>query len=107
MAFATRRIALERLLLRRARQRSASIARARETSIATARAAGTLNVQVPAIFLRYADTTVRQLLSAGQRRGFVTFDELNDMLPAGKVSSDEIEAVFKAICGLGIQVTEN
>lgn len=107
MAFATRRIALERLLLRRARQRSASIARARETSIATARAAGTLNVQVPAVFLRYANAAVRQLLSAGQRRGYVTFDELNDMLPAGEVSSDEIEAVFKAICGLGIEVTEN
>jgi hypothetical protein len=107
MAFATKRIALERLLLRGARQRSALIARARETSIAANQAAGTVNMQVPAVFLRYADAAVGKLLSTGQRRGYVTFDELNEMLPADNISCDEIEAVIDAICELGIEVTEN
>jgi sigma-70-like protein len=106
MAFATRRVALERLLLRRARQRSASVARAKE-SISTARPAGTPNARVPAALLKYNDDAVRQLLSPGWRRNYVTYDELNDILPAGEVSSEEIEQVFEAICRLSIEVTES
>jgi len=83
MAFATRRVALERLLLRRARQRSASVARAKEL-ISTARPAGTPNVRVPAAFLKYDDGAVRQLLSAGWRRNYVTYDELNDICRRGR-----------------------
>ena len=36
----------------------------------------------------------------GNRRGYVTFDEVNDILPTSKISSEEIEAVLEAIFGL-------
>jgi RNA polymerase primary sigma factor len=64
-------------------------------------------VVVAAGLLKYDDCAVRQLPAAGRRRGYMTFDELNDMLPASEISAEEIEAVFEAICGLGIEVTES
>jgi RNA polymerase primary sigma factor len=69
--------------------------------------AATAKVRVPAALLKYGDRAARQLLSAGRRRGYVTFDELNEMLPADEVSAAEIEAVFEALCGLGIEVSES
>jgi hypothetical protein len=103
MAFATRRIALERLL----RQRSVVAARANEAPTTMALPISIPKVVVAAGLVKYDDCAVRQLLAAGRRRGYITFDELNDMLPTSEISAEEIEAVFEAICGLGIEVTES
>jgi hypothetical protein len=106
MVYSIRRIAFERFLHRRARQRSAAVARGKITSITTARPADAPKIAVPAALLKFDDVAVRRLLAAGRRRGYVTFDELNGVLPDSDISSEEIEAAFEALSGLGIEVRE-
>jgi hypothetical protein len=43
----------------------------------------------------------------GNRRGYVTFDAVNDILPTSEISSEEIEAVLEAIFGLGFKLAES
>jgi hypothetical protein len=38
---------------------------------------------------------VNHLLVTGMRRGYVTYEELNNILPVSDVSADEIEALLK------------
>ena len=38
------------------------------------------------------EASVKKLLSKAKKKGYVTYDELNDALPQGEMSSDQIEA---------------
>jgi len=114
MPLDTRKLALEQFLARRARRRNAAIARGKERSQAVRRAAATpdvalvpVHVPVPAALRRYNGPAVRRLLTVGNRRGYVTFDEVNDILPTSEISSEEIEVVLEAIFGLGFKLTES
>jgi RNA polymerase primary sigma factor len=114
MALDTRRLALERFLARRARRRNAAIARGKERSQAVRRETATpdvavvpVHVAVPAALRRYNGPAVRRLLIVGNRRGYVTFEEVNEILPTSEISAEEIEAVLEAILGLGFKVTES
>jgi len=112
MPFDTRKILLERFLARRTRQRTASVARAKESSQGARQAAGTTHVDlsvqvvVPAALRKYNDAAVRRLIASGKRRGFVTFEEANDILPASEISANEIEAFMEAIIELGFEMRE-
>ena len=37
------------------------------------------------------EATKRKLISVGKKRGYITYDELNDALPQEHVSSEQIE----------------
>ena len=37
------------------------------------------------------EATKRKLISVGKKRGYITYDELNDALPQDYVSSEQIE----------------
>ena len=37
------------------------------------------------------EATKRKLISVGKKRGYITYDELNDALPQEYVSSEQIE----------------
>jgi RNA polymerase primary sigma factor len=63
-------------------------------------------VLVPAALSKYNGPAVGRLLMVGNRSGYVTLDEANDVLPISEISSEEIEAVLEAIFGLGIKLTE-
>ncbi len=62
-----------------------------------------------------ADTTlldtqsaaVKRLLARGKERGYITFDELNAVLPPDQMSSEQIEDVMAMLSEMGIQVVEN
>jgi hypothetical protein len=43
----------------------------------------------------------------GNRRGYVTFEEVNDILPTSEISSEEVDAVLEVIFGLGFKLTES
>ncbi len=93
MPLDTRKLALEQFLARRARRRNATIARGTERSQAVRRATATpdvavapIHVPVPAALRRYNGPAVRRLLMVGNRRGYVTFDEVNDILPTSEIS---------------------
>jgi RNA polymerase primary sigma factor len=50
---------------------------------------------------------VKRLMAKGKERGYITFDELNAVLPPDQMSTDQIEDVMSAFSEMGIQVVEN
>ena len=50
---------------------------------------------------------VKRLMAKGKERGFITFEELNAVLPPDQMSTDQIEDVMSAFSEMGIQVVEN
>ncbi|MGD9664110.1 MAG: RNA polymerase sigma factor RpoD, partial [Novosphingobium sp.] len=42
-----------------------------------------------------------------KRRGYVTYDELNEALPSDQLSSEQIEDVMSAISEMGVNIVEN
>ena len=43
------------------------------------------------------EATKRKLISVGKKRGYITYDELNDALPQEYVSSEQIEDLMTEI----------
>jgi RNA polymerase primary sigma factor len=52
-------------------------------------------------------TIVKRLISAGKKRGFITYDELNGALPAEEFSSEQIEDAMTTISDVGVQIVES
>ncbi|NHN91464.1 RNA polymerase sigma factor RpoD [Acetobacter sicerae] len=50
---------------------------------------------------------VKRLIAKGRERGYITFDELNAVLPQDQMSSEQIEDVMAILSEMGIQVVEN
>ena len=46
------------------------------------------------------------LISLGKERGYITFDELNDVLPKDKFSSEKIDTAVSSLSQMGIQLVE-
>lgn len=51
-------------------------------------------------------TGIKRVIARGKERGYVTFDELNDALPADQASSKQIEDAMTVLSELGINVVE-
>ncbi len=51
--------------------------------------------------------SVKRLIARGRERGYITFDELNAVLPPDQMSSEQIEDVMAVLSEMGIQVVEN
>src|ERR1700744_3350589 len=49
---------------------------------------------------------VKRLIAKGKERGYITFDELNAVLPPEQNSSEQIEDVMANFNEMGIQVVE-
>ncbi|MDE1884186.1 MAG: RNA polymerase sigma factor RpoD, partial [Rhodospirillales bacterium] len=50
---------------------------------------------------------VKRLIAKGKERGYITFDELNAVLPAEQNSSEQIEDIMAMLNEMGIQVVES
>jgi RNA polymerase primary sigma factor len=50
---------------------------------------------------------VKRLIARGKERGYITFDELNAVLPSDQNSSEQIEDVMANLSEMGIQVVES
>ena len=50
---------------------------------------------------------VKRLIARGRERGYITFDELNAVLPPDQMSSEQIEDIMATLSEMGIQVVEN
>src|SRR3954453_18584301 len=50
---------------------------------------------------------VKRLVAKGKERGYITFDELNAILPPDQNSSEQIEDVMANFSEMGIQVVES
>lgn len=63
------------------------------------------NNDAPLIDLNEA--SIKKLITRAKRRGYVTYDELNEALPSDQLSSEQIEDVMSAISEMGVNVVEN
>lgn len=52
------------------------------------------------------DAAVKRMIKQAKKRGFVTYAELNAVLPSEEVSSDQIEDVYAMLSEMGITVSE-
>ena len=50
---------------------------------------------------------IRKAIELGHKRGFLTFDELNELWPSTTSAPEDIEAVLAALSDEGIHVIEN
>jgi len=50
---------------------------------------------------------VQQLIDMGREKGFLTYDEVNDMLPANMVSSEQLEDVMSMFGEMDIEIVES
>jgi len=50
---------------------------------------------------------VQQLIIVGKERGYLLFDEINDLLPTEATSSEEIDELFSVLASLGIEVLDS
>jgi len=53
-----------------------------------------------------SDSSVKKLIKTAKTRGYVTYDELNDVMPSDEVSSEQIEDVMSMLSDMGINVVE-
>ncbi len=53
------------------------------------------------------EASIKKLIARAKRRGYLTYDELNEALPQGEMSSDQIEDIQAAINEMGINIVEN
>jgi RNA polymerase primary sigma factor len=56
--------------------------------------------------LDLSDQAVKRLLKTAKARGYVTYDELNSVLPSEEVSSEQIEDTMAMLSDMGINVVE-
>src|SRR3954453_6411827 len=50
---------------------------------------------------------VRQLISIGKEKGYLLYDEVNEMLPSEITSSDELDDLFNTFGSAGIEVIDS
>ncbi len=50
---------------------------------------------------------VRELIILGKERGYLLYDEINDSLPEGAYTSDELDSIFSLFGSIGIEVIES
>ncbi|SEM96916.1 RNA polymerase, sigma 70 subunit, RpoD [Pseudorhodobacter antarcticus] len=56
--------------------------------------------------LDMSQAAIKKMISDARERGYITYDQLNAVLPPEQVSSDQIEDVMSMLSEMGIQVTE-
>jgi RNA polymerase primary sigma factor len=56
--------------------------------------------------LDLSDAAVKRMIKLAKKRGFVTYDELNDVLPSEEVTSEQIEDILAMLNEMGINVIE-
>ena len=54
-----------------------------------------------------SQAAVKKMISGARARGYITYDELNQVLPPNQVSSEQIEDVMSMLSEMGINIIED
>src|SRR5262245_33410425 len=65
------------------------------------------SADAPSPLLDLSDAAVKKMIKQAKKRGFVTFDQLNEVLPSESTSPEQIEDVMAMLSDMGINVSEN
>ena len=58
------------------------------------------------VSLDMSQTRVKKMISEAREKGFITYDQLNQVLPPDQVSSEQIEDVMSMLSEMGINIVE-
>jgi RNA polymerase primary sigma factor len=64
------------------------------------------SADAPSPLLDLTDAAVKKMIKQAKKRGFVTFDQLNEVLPSDTTSPEQIEDIMSMLSDMGINVTE-
>jgi len=53
------------------------------------------------------EASIKKLITRAKKRGYITYDELNEALPQDQMSSEQIEDVMSALSEMGVNIVEN
>ncbi len=53
------------------------------------------------------DASIKKVIARAKKRGYITYDQLNEALPQGEMSSDQIEDISAALSEMGINIVDN
>ena len=56
--------------------------------------------------LDMSQAAVKKMIATAKARGYITYDELNEVLPPEQVTSEQIEDVMSMLSEMGINVIE-
>ena len=59
------------------------------------------------VSLDMSQAAVKKMIADARERGYITYDQLNEVLPPDQVSSDQIEDVMSMLSEMGINVIED
>src|SRR5947207_3271490 len=60
----------------------------------------------PSPLLDLSDAAVKKMIKQAKKRGFVTFDQLNEVLPSDTTSPEQIEDIMSMLSDMGINISE-
>src|SRR5258706_2438682 len=64
------------------------------------------SAEAPSPLLDLSDAAVKKMIKQAKKRGFVTFDQLNEVLPPDTTSPEQIEDIMSMLSDMGINVSE-
>jgi RNA polymerase primary sigma factor len=67
----------------------------------------TAETQTDSPLLDLTDAAVKRMIKLAKKRGYVTYDELNEVLPSEEFTSEQIEDVLAQLNEMGINVIES
>ena len=53
------------------------------------------------------ESTLKKMIAKAKRKGYITYDELNEALPSDQMSADQIEDIQTALSDMGVQIVES
>ncbi len=56
--------------------------------------------------LDLSDAAVKKMIKSAKKRGYVTYEQLNEVLPSGEVNNDQIEDTMAMLNDMGINVVD-
>ncbi|MBC7132502.1 MAG: RNA polymerase sigma factor RpoD [Roseovarius sp.] len=62
--------------------------------------------QEPEVSLDMSQAAVKRMIAEAREKGFITYDQLNQVLPPDQVSSEQIEDVMSMLSEMGINIIE-
>src|SRR3954467_14086979 len=61
----------------------------------------------PLPLLDLSDAAVKKLIRSAKKRGYVTVDQINAVMPSEEVNSEQIEDILSMFSEMGVNVVEN
>src|SRR6201998_1798377 len=68
---------------------------------------GTETPDAPLPLLDLSDAAVKKMIKQAKKRGYVTYEQLNAVMPSEEVTSERIEDILAMMNEMGINVVEN